>query len=62
MKCPECDGKGEVVDAPSGSGRAYWETCPVCHGTGQVPACGRLVSFGVFCVLPLGHEGPCETQ
>jgi hypothetical protein len=33
-ECPECDGRGEVLDAPGDvlSGRAYWTPCPVCGG------------------------------
>lgn len=35
-KCLECDGAGEVLDAPGfGHGRAYWETCQECLGTGR---------------------------
>jgi hypothetical protein len=32
--CPECEGKGQVLDAPARvlDGRAAWETCPVCQG------------------------------
>ena len=31
--CPECDGRGEVLDAPGNAldGRAYWTPCPVCR-------------------------------
>jgi len=34
--CPECDGKGTVLDAPDRvlDGRAYRTTCPDCLGTG----------------------------
>jgi DnaJ-class molecular chaperone len=40
MMCPECDGGGEVLDAPQNvcDGRAYWERCYVCNGTGEVDA------------------------
>jgi hypothetical protein len=39
-KCPECDGRGEVLDAPSNvlAGRPYWTPCPECFGTGLAPA------------------------
>ena len=32
--CPECGGRGEVLDAPSEvlSGLSYWTPCPVCGG------------------------------
>lgn len=31
--CDECDGSGEVLDAPGNvlDGRAYWTPCPVCR-------------------------------
>ena len=35
--CDDCDGRGEVLDAPGHvlDGRAYWDTCPTCQGTGK---------------------------
>ena len=38
MICPDCDGRGEVLDAPDNvlDGRAYWETCPTCHGRKEI--------------------------
>jgi hypothetical protein len=38
--CPECGGKGQVLDAPDRvlDGRAYWDTCPTCGGSGRVRA------------------------
>jgi len=35
--CPECDGRGSVLDAPARAldGRAYVVPCPLCHGTGK---------------------------
>lgn len=37
--CEECDGRGKVLDAPLDAldGRAYWDPCPVCGGTGLKP-------------------------
>jgi hypothetical protein len=37
--CPECDGRGSVLDAPARvlDGRAYVVPCPLCHGTGKTP-------------------------
>lgn len=36
--CPECDGKGSVLDAPANvlTGRPYWTECLECHGTGVI--------------------------
>jgi len=33
-ECPECDGQGEVLEAPDRvlDGRAYMTPCPVCRG------------------------------
>jgi len=30
--CPECDGRGKILDAPDRvlDGRPYWTPCPVC--------------------------------
>ena len=38
MTCDDCDGRGEVLDAPSDvlSGRTYWTPCPTCGGSGQL--------------------------
>lgn len=35
--CFECDGKGEVLDAPGQvlDGGTYWDTCPACKGSGR---------------------------
>jgi hypothetical protein len=37
--CPECDGKGMVLDAPADvlDGHPYQTECPECHGTGRKP-------------------------
>jgi DnaJ-class molecular chaperone len=37
--CPECEGRGEVLDAPDRvlTGRTYYTTCPVCKGRGCIP-------------------------
>lgn len=37
--CPECDGRGEYLDAPQNvlDGRPYWVKCEVCGGTGKRP-------------------------
>lgn len=37
MKCDECDGRGEVLDAPSDvlAGRPYYKPCDVCGGSGE---------------------------
>jgi len=43
--CPECDGKGKILDAPADvlNGEPYWTTCPECLGTGKVdPNAGRF--------------------
>ena len=54
MRCPECDGSGEVEDDEdedkdsfecpcchgSGGGPEHW-MCPECHGTGQNVAAKR---------------------
>lgn len=46
--CPECDGRGVVLDAPGDvlSGRAYWTPCPDCGGSG-VTAIPESVISGV---------------
>lgn len=36
--CPNCDGKGEVLDAPQRGPGTYWERCPTCGGSGTVAA------------------------
>ena len=35
--CPECDGRGEVLDAPSDvlEGHPFLVPCPDCQGTGK---------------------------
>lgn len=35
--CDECDGSGEVLDAPQNvlDGRSYVEACPKCSGSGR---------------------------
>lgn len=37
MICPDCDGRGEYLDAPQNvlDGRTYWERCATCEGTGR---------------------------
>jgi len=36
--CPDCDGRGKVLDAPANvlGGHPYWEVCPTCQGTGRL--------------------------
>lgn len=36
--CEECDGRGRYLDAAANvlAGRTYWETCPVCAGSGEL--------------------------
>jgi DnaJ-class molecular chaperone len=38
MICPDCEGRGLVLDAPGRvlDGGTYWDTCPTCEGTGAV--------------------------
>jgi hypothetical protein len=38
VTCPDCEGKGEVLDAPCNAldGPAYWTTCETCHGSRTV--------------------------
>lgn len=34
VACPDCGGRGEVLDAPSfGGSGTYWEPCPTCRPT-----------------------------
>lgn len=35
MVCPECDGRGEILDAPNNvlDGQCYWTPCPECGGS-----------------------------
>jgi hypothetical protein len=44
--CPECDGRGVVLDAPGDvlSGRAYWTPCPDCGGSGITAVPEPIVS------------------
>ncbi len=39
MVCPDCDGRGDVLDAPADvlAGRTYWDVCPTCLGAKEVP-------------------------
>jgi hypothetical protein len=39
--CPDCDGRGEYLDAPGNvlDGRSYMERCSTCGGTGSVKLC-----------------------
>jgi DnaJ-class molecular chaperone len=36
--CPECEGRGKVLDAPQDvlGGRTYLDNCSVCQGSGWV--------------------------
>jgi hypothetical protein len=40
VTCPECDGRGEVLDAPQRGPGTYWERCVECNGTGTIAAPG----------------------
>lgn len=33
--CAECDGRGQVLDAPVIGGGTYWDTCQECLGSGR---------------------------
>lgn len=54
MRCPNCDGRGEVLDAPARvlDGRAYWVRCDECDGTGEV---GKVWHECQREYLPLGQ-------
>jgi DnaJ-class molecular chaperone len=57
--CPECGGEGEILDAPQNAldGRAYFEVCPACNGTG-------LTDHDEQCERELTSHGytPCRCE
>lgn len=57
MTCPDCEGRGEVLDAPGRvlDGRAAWTLCPTCGGTTMVV---EIMRVGRYSPPPPAWAGP----
>lgn len=61
IPCENCGGEGGWADEGL---RGYWDVCPCCEGTGEVPSSEReLIALEDLDIInrdkPAPEEGPC---